>query len=131
MDAGVTINRPPRDGYMAFVRTPDLISIELLQDGGPEGARRAVGVDAQHRGMVMALPTLEVARVPVLDDNYVWIVHDDASGETLVIDPGEAAAGAAGGRGARLEDHRGLEHALAPRPYAGQRGGRRPRLARS
>lgn len=36
MDAGVTINRPPRDGYMAFVRTPDLISIELLQDGGPK-----------------------------------------------------------------------------------------------
>jgi len=33
MDAGVTINRPPRDGYMAFVRTPDNISIELLQDG--------------------------------------------------------------------------------------------------
>ena len=35
MDAGVTINRPPRDGYMAFVRTPDNISIELLQAGGP------------------------------------------------------------------------------------------------
>jgi lactoylglutathione lyase len=34
-DAGVTINRPPRDGYMAFVRTPDQISIELLQAGGP------------------------------------------------------------------------------------------------
>lgn len=33
LDAGVTINRPPRDGYMAFVRTPDGISIELLQDG--------------------------------------------------------------------------------------------------
>ena len=32
-DAGVTINRPPRDGHMAFVRTPDNISIELLQDG--------------------------------------------------------------------------------------------------
>ncbi len=30
---GVTINRPPRDGWMAFVRTPDLISIELLQKG--------------------------------------------------------------------------------------------------
>ena len=30
---GVTINRPPRDGHMAFVRTPDLISIELLQKG--------------------------------------------------------------------------------------------------
>jgi len=35
MDAGVTINRPPRDGYMAFVRTPDAISIELLQAGEP------------------------------------------------------------------------------------------------
>lgn len=33
MDAGVTINRPPRDGHMAFVRTPDNISIEILQDG--------------------------------------------------------------------------------------------------
>lgn len=32
-DHGVTINRPPRDGYMAFVRTPDDISIELLQKG--------------------------------------------------------------------------------------------------
>ncbi len=34
MDAGVTINRPPRDGHMAFIRTPDNISIELLQKGG-------------------------------------------------------------------------------------------------
>ncbi|MEO7198920.1 MAG: VOC family protein [Dokdonella sp.] len=33
MDAGVVINRPPRDGHMAFVRSPDLISIELLQKG--------------------------------------------------------------------------------------------------
>lgn len=32
-DAGVTINRPPRDGRMAFVRSPDGISVELLQDG--------------------------------------------------------------------------------------------------
>ncbi|HWG66415.1 MAG TPA: VOC family protein [Rhodanobacteraceae bacterium] len=32
---GVTINRPPRDGHMAFVRSPDLISIELLQKGDP------------------------------------------------------------------------------------------------
>ena len=35
MDKGVTINRPPRDGRMAFVRSPDLISIELLQAGDP------------------------------------------------------------------------------------------------
>ncbi len=33
MDAGITINRPPRDGHMAFVRSPDGISIELLQKG--------------------------------------------------------------------------------------------------
>jgi lactoylglutathione lyase len=34
MKAGVTINRPPRDGHMAFIRSPDAISIELLQKGG-------------------------------------------------------------------------------------------------
>ncbi len=34
-DAGVTINRPPRDGRMAFVRSPDNVSIELLQRGTP------------------------------------------------------------------------------------------------
>ena len=33
MDAGITINRPPRDGHMAFVRSPDNVSIELLQAG--------------------------------------------------------------------------------------------------
>ncbi|GGG39293.1 VOC family protein [Chelatococcus composti] len=36
MKAGVTINRPPRDGYMAFIRSPDGISIELLQEGEPK-----------------------------------------------------------------------------------------------
>ena len=35
MDGGVTINRPPRDGHMAFVRSPDSISVELLQQGDP------------------------------------------------------------------------------------------------
>ena len=34
MDAGITINRPPREGRMAFVRSPDNISVELLQKGG-------------------------------------------------------------------------------------------------
>ena len=38
LEAGYTINRPPRDGHMAFVRTPDNISIELLQDGHLEPA---------------------------------------------------------------------------------------------
>lgn len=36
MKSGVTINRPPRDGKLAFVRSPDNISIELLQKGGPK-----------------------------------------------------------------------------------------------
>jgi lactoylglutathione lyase len=36
MDGGVVINRPPRDGHMAFVRSPDNISIELLQSGKPK-----------------------------------------------------------------------------------------------
>ena len=35
MDGGVVINRPPRDGHMAFVRSPDGVSIELLQEGDP------------------------------------------------------------------------------------------------
>jgi len=35
MDGGVTINRPPRDGHMAFIRSPDGISVELLQSGAP------------------------------------------------------------------------------------------------
>ena len=35
MDQGITINRPPRDGFMAFIRSPDQISIEFLQKDGP------------------------------------------------------------------------------------------------
>ena len=38
-DAGVVINRPPRDGHMAFIRSPDNISIELLQKGDPRPAQ--------------------------------------------------------------------------------------------
>ena len=40
----MTINRPPRDGRMAFVRSPDNISIELLQKGAALPPRRAVGI---------------------------------------------------------------------------------------
>ncbi|MET0535813.1 MAG: VOC family protein, partial [Steroidobacter sp.] len=39
LDHGVTINRPPRDGRMAFVRSPDNISVELLQKGGSQPPR--------------------------------------------------------------------------------------------
>jgi len=47
MDAGVTINRPPRDGHMAFVKTPDGISIELLQDGYLEPAEPWASMENQ------------------------------------------------------------------------------------
>jgi lactoylglutathione lyase len=36
MKAGITVNRPPRDGNMAFIRSPDNISIEILQKGAPK-----------------------------------------------------------------------------------------------
>jgi lactoylglutathione lyase len=39
MDGGVTINRPPRDGWMAFVRSPDNVSVEILQKGEPLAPR--------------------------------------------------------------------------------------------
>ena len=52
MAAGVTINRPPRDGHMAFIRSPDGISIELLQAGAALAAAGALGLDAQHGQLV-------------------------------------------------------------------------------
>jgi hydroxyacylglutathione hydrolase len=47
-----------------------------------------VGIDAEHRALVMAL---EIVRIPVLSDNYVWLVHEPESGETMVVDPAVAA----------------------------------------
>lgn len=49
MDAGVTINRPPRDGNMAFIKSPDNISIELLQEGEPL-APQAPWTDMENTG---------------------------------------------------------------------------------
>ncbi|MDH3579570.1 MAG: VOC family protein [Hyphomicrobiales bacterium] len=49
MDAGVTINRPPRDGRMAFVRSPDKISIELLQKG-PSLAKKEPWASMENTG---------------------------------------------------------------------------------
>jgi hydroxyacylglutathione hydrolase len=46
-----------------------------------------MGVDAQHGRMVM----LDIVAVPAFTDNYIWLVHDEASGETAVVDPGDAA----------------------------------------
>ena len=54
MKAGVTINRPPRDGVMAFVRSPDKHSIELLQKGDAAAAEGTLDVDGEHRQLVSA-----------------------------------------------------------------------------
>ena len=91
MDAGVTINRPPRDGHMAFVRTPDNISVELLQGRQP-AACRTLGLDGQYGALVMAaaMTDLEIVRIPALSDNYIWLVHDPVSLETMVVDPAVA-----------------------------------------
>ena len=67
--------------------------------------------------------TLEIVRVPVLSDNYAWLIHDPVSGETVVVDPGEAAPvqAAAQTRGWRIDqvwtthwhpDHTGGNDAL-------------------
>lgn len=45
-----------------------------------------MGIDAQYRGMVM----LDIIPIPAFTDNYIWLVHDRDSGETAVVDPGDA-----------------------------------------
>lgn len=47
-----------------------------------------MGINAEHGALVMAL---DIVRLAVLSDNYVWLVHDPASGETMVVDPAVAA----------------------------------------
>lgn len=47
-----------------------------------------MAVDAEHRNLVMAI---EIVRVPVLTDNYAWLINDPGSDETVAVDPGEAA----------------------------------------
>ena len=76
-------------------------------------------------------PTMEIVAVPAFSDNYLWLVHDEASGETAVVDPGDAGAGARRGGAARLDDRPDLEHALAPAitPAAISRSRRRPARA--
>ncbi len=54
-----------------------------------------MGIDAEHRRLVMATD-LEIVRIPALSDNYVWLVHDPVSDETVVVDPSEAAPVIAG-----------------------------------
>ena len=134
MDGGVTINRPPRDGHMAFVRTPDNISIELLQDGRslpPAGDHWDWSRCAEYRGIgKMSLLEISVSHLSVLHlrqlmsgwsdrpiDNYVWLVR---SGETMVVDPAvaEPVLAEAAARGWTITAD--LEHPLAPRSHRRQ-----------
>ena len=75
MKMGITINRPPRDGQMAFVRSPDLHSIELLQKGDAEAAGGAVDLDAEHRPLVR----------PLEPGMYKFFVHRRHPAYRLVI----------------------------------------------
>jgi len=50
-----------------------------------------MGVDGQHRDLVMSDPALEIVRVPVLEDNYAWLIYDPKVQEAAVVDPGQAA----------------------------------------
>src|SRR3982751_5695675 len=69
--------------------------------GRAESPRRTLVDHAEHRRVVMALA---IVPVPVLNDNYVWLVHDPASGETAAVDPsvGPPVLEAAEARGWRL-----------------------------
>ena len=103
MDAGVTINRPPRDGHMAFVKSPDGISIELLQKGAicrpPSPGRRC-----PTRELVMAHRSRSSPSRPSPTIISGWSTIAD-SGETAVVDPGDPGAGAGRGGQARLAHH--------------------------
>jgi glyoxylase-like metal-dependent hydrolase (beta-lactamase superfamily II) len=63
---------------------------------------------------------IEVVRIPALQDNYIWLVHDPDSGETVVIDPAEAAPVLAEADETRLDDRPDLEHPLAWRSHRRQ-----------
>ncbi len=70
MDGGVTINRPPRDGHMAFVRTPDNISVELLQDGHlpppNPGSRCPIRASGKMGAAARAFLAMTGARLPIV-----------------------------------------------------------------
>ncbi len=74
--AGVDINRPPRDGRMAFIRSPDAISIELFQKGAGAVAGRALGVDGQCRRLVSARDAQTIAALTRLRNSLAEIVDD-------------------------------------------------------
>src|SRR3546814_12685191 len=76
------VRLPPRS-----TRTDTPFPYPTLFRSRPAGTSGALGIHVQYRGVVMGL---DILRVPVLSDNYVWLAHDPASDETTVIDPAVA-----------------------------------------
>ena len=81
MKAGVTINRPPRDGVMAFVRSPDKHSIELLQKGAPKPPQEPWKSMGNYWKMVagIRLPLAAKAFIPPEILLPVWPPYDDCA----------------------------------------------------
>ena len=75
MDAGITINRPPRDGRMAFVRSPDNISIELLQHGDALAAHHATEHGAPQKTQVMCIFRVFADDLFAQGQQIRWSVH--------------------------------------------------------
>ena len=71
MDAGITINRPPRDGRMAFVRSPDNISIELLQEGDALPPQSATDLCE-----VAEVPSFEIVKLCAESRAQLKLEHD-------------------------------------------------------
>ena len=86
--------RPPRDGHMAFVRSPDNISVELLQKGRVAGAGRAVEVDAQHRQLVEAARGADEVDPQPDHRGGIRLAHLRGVGVPQPPDQGAAVAGA-------------------------------------
>ena len=118
MDAGVTINRPPRDGHMAFVRSPDDISIELLQKGSSL-PRRSPGRRCRTPASGDGPPDRQRRSGP----QRQLRLADPRSGQRR--DGGRRSFGRRArpgcGVGGGPPHYAGSEHALAPGPYRRKR----------
>ena len=81
MKAGVTINRPPRDGVMAFVRSPDKHSIELLQKGAPKPPQEPWKSMGNYRKLVAGIRLPLAAKVFIPPEILlpVWPPYDDCA----------------------------------------------------
>ena len=83
----------------------------------PQARRRRAG---DPRRAERRARRMEIVAVPAFTDNYIWLVHDEASGETAVVDPGDAAPALAEAERRGWTHHPGLEHAPSLGPFRRQ-----------